>query len=478
MGEGKFSPGATTGSPDAASRIASDLIRAKKFEEADRLLAAALRSFSNHGMLYVNYAKSAKGADRPDEEMLRWQMLRDRFPNNIAGYIEGAHALTRAKRLAVADELLVLGMATIGEEVPLLAEHAVLASRAANWGEARTRWRRLEGRVPLDSTSTRFYTTALLKNGEVSAAQAHIEAGLVRFPRDMALRVLSAEIATANSEWAKALEIWRAINEDEPDNLTIIEGLGQAAWLRSLHLGEVPEDDEALEGAVDVGLDNNATIRKILTRFESLGRNCEFGLVQRRFGAEPLGLLRWTLAKPKLLVAGLLKKFEGVDNPDNTALVNEPSEIWVEDTIYGFRFHTFSKAHAGFDFQAFKVKQARHLSYLRNVFLDRLDDGETIYVYAANPQLHEVEASANIDGEVEEIYSCLNSIMPGHEAKLLAVYRADATHPAGSLNHAHDGLFKGYIGRFGRDRGRTWDVDFAGWTALCTDLLAILDPIS
>ena len=31
----------------------------------------------------------------------------------------------------------------------------------------------------------------------------------------------------------------------------------------------------------------------MLLRFESIGSDCEFGAVQRRYGAEPLGLLRW-----------------------------------------------------------------------------------------------------------------------------------------------------------------------------------------
>ena len=44
--------------------------------------------------------------------------------------------------------------------------------------------------------------------------------------------------------------------------------------------------------------------RAIVTQFESLGgtgHGCEFGLFQRHFGAEPLGLLRWADLSPELL---------------------------------------------------------------------------------------------------------------------------------------------------------------------------------
>ena len=41
----------------------------------------------------------------------------------------------------------------------------------------------------------------------------------------------------------------------------------------------------------------------LLNSFESLGDNCEFGFVQRKFGTEPAGLLRWAIASPAALVA-------------------------------------------------------------------------------------------------------------------------------------------------------------------------------
>ena len=34
-------------------------------------------------------------------------------------------------------------------------------------------------------------------------------------------------------------------------------------------------------------------LNEMLLEFESLGDNCEFGLVQRHFGAEPISLLRF-----------------------------------------------------------------------------------------------------------------------------------------------------------------------------------------
>jgi hypothetical protein len=47
-------------------------------------------------------------------------------------------------------------------------------------------------------------------------------------------------------------------------------------------------------------------------RFESLGHDCEFGLLQRRVGAEPLDLLRFATMTLDRLVDGLRQGFEGV----------------------------------------------------------------------------------------------------------------------------------------------------------------------
>jgi hypothetical protein len=51
---------------------------------------------------------------------------------------------------------------------------------------------------------------------------------------------------------------------------------------------------------------------------ESLDDSCEFGMVQRRFGAEPLALPRWTDTPPDLLAAAFRARLKGVDEPQFT----------------------------------------------------------------------------------------------------------------------------------------------------------------
>jgi hypothetical protein len=53
------------------------------------------------------------------------------------------------------------------------------------------------------------------------------------------------------------------------------------------------------EALAVLGLPDLDAVRGFFPGFENLGGNCEFGLVQRHFGAEPLSLLRWTATPPE-----------------------------------------------------------------------------------------------------------------------------------------------------------------------------------
>ena len=65
-------------------------------------------------------------------------------------------------------------------------------------------------------------------------------------------------------------------------------------------------------------------MREIMLEFESLGGHpwgCEFGTVQRAFGAEPLGLLRWTEMPVEYIIKALKTRFfVGVGLPENTEI--------------------------------------------------------------------------------------------------------------------------------------------------------------
>ena len=77
------------------------------------------------------------------------------------------------------------------------------------------------------------------------------------------------------------------------------------------------------------GPDELLSDRNLALQFESLGDNCELGLVQRRAGVEPLGLLRFAGAPLRRLITALDARFEGIDDPE--AILSMPGERRVHD---------------------------------------------------------------------------------------------------------------------------------------------------
>jgi hypothetical protein len=82
---------------------------------------------------------------------------------------------------------------------------------------------------------------------------------------------------------------------------------------------------------------------QMIMGFESLGDNCEFGLVQRQLQAEPLGLLRFSFIELPLLLRGLRSGFEGLGEPDTVEVnvVGQDREFVVRESVYGMTYHTF-----------------------------------------------------------------------------------------------------------------------------------------
>src|SRR5204863_3187648 len=86
-------------------------------------------------------------------------------------------------------------------------------------------------------------------------------------------------------------------------------------------------------------------LHELMMQFESLGENCEFGLVQRRCGAEPLGLLRFASAPLAKLLAALKADFAGFGESGAIAvdLSSNGREYMVQDRRFGLNYHPWVK---------------------------------------------------------------------------------------------------------------------------------------
>jgi hypothetical protein len=83
----------------------------------------------------------------------------------------------------------------------------------------------------------------------------------------------------------------------------------------------------------------------VATRMESLGRNCEFGFVQRHVGADPVSLLRWAGGPVEGVIAGLRRRWRGLmDEAVGRADLSDASpdeQFWrLTCRRYRITFHT------------------------------------------------------------------------------------------------------------------------------------------
>ncbi len=207
---------------------------------------------------------------------------------------------------------------------------------------------------------------------------------------------------------------------------------------------------------VQVGEVQDAPACALLSGFQSLGDDCEFGLVQRRYGAEHLALLRWVTLSPETLTTLLDRRLEGFGEPDRTEIYVAPwGELMAHDLAYGIRMHSFVQ-QGGVDLARFKLNHCRRMAFLKAKLFEDLAAAEKIFVFNGGAAMTEALAA--------RLQASLRLYGP---ARLLAVGVAGA---AGTVRVGPGGVLLGYLSRRGKTPtagGHRWDIDFAGWIRMC-----------
>jgi hypothetical protein len=121
--------------------------------------------------------------------------------------------------------------------------------------------------------------------------------------------------------------------------------------------------------------------RELLLNFVSLGHCCDFAMIQRRFGADPHGLLRFAAIATANLSRGLMNDFAGIGEFDNIVpyIPEGLDEVWIRERAYWFAYHAFIKPGTASDEQL-KHREARRLPMLRDKLLKDLADADKIFV--------------------------------------------------------------------------------------------------
>ena len=198
---------------------------------------------------------------------------------------------------------------------------------------------------------------------------------------------------------------------------------------------------------------NELSDAELLMQFESLGDNCEFGLVQRYCGAEPLGLFRLSFAHMSDLLASLNKRFEDVGLSNDIELFRRNHDLMVRIKSYRFEYHTVEiPEKSETDLLSMEEKKIRYLS---GKLCDDLEDGEKIFVRKGEGSFTLKDAVALSD-----------ALQAFGNNTLLWVVEADAQHEPGEVEIVNGTIIKGYIDRFAPYTD-AHNISLGRWVDIC-----------
>jgi hypothetical protein len=118
----------------------------------------------------------------------------------------------------------------------------------------------------------------------------------------------------------------------------------------------------------------------LMVGFCSLGNNCEFGIAQRAFGAEPIDLFRWALTPSNILIRLLSANFKGIGDPDEIEVYATSSgEYHIRHKGYRFAWHAWAKI-GEMTSEQIRDREVKRLPFLSRKLVEDMSDGTRIFV--------------------------------------------------------------------------------------------------
>lgn len=207
--------------------------------------------------------------------------------------------------------------------------------------------------------------------------------------------------------------------------------------------------------------------RKLMLRFQSLGDNCEFGLVQRHYGAEPMGVFRFSWTPIDAVIKSIDQHFSYLQDPTQIDVVAHDAghprkEYMVVIRAYGIVYHT-EVFEDQMSLEDIRAQELMKLKFLGRKIVDDLREGGTIFVLKSN---------APIDADLVEQVS--ERIGSRGTCVLLWVTLADPAHKPGAVEWIGRNLIRGYIERFAIYEN-AHDTLPEAWRIVCENALKLYE---
>ena len=229
-------------------------------------------------------------------------------------------------------------------------------------------------------------------------------------------------------DFAVAVKSIRVLELQEP--LARSVSVSSRAWLPDATM-----DHQCLVAAAEEA--TGITVHELMTSFQLLAGDCEFGGVQRACGSDPLGLFRFAGASPFSAIDILDSKFNGIGQDLDPYVAEHGNREWMmRDRRYGLGYHTRMSANEVSREQVTRAER-RKVSFLCRLFLEELEVHQTIFICADR-----------FDSPPEAMLPLFLALTRYGRNTLLWITRAVGAQQVGSVEEVLPGLMRGYIDRF------------------------------
>lgn len=206
-------------------------------------------------------------------------------------------------------------------------------------------------------------------------------------------------------------------------------------------------------------------ITDIYSRFEGLGNNCEFGIVQRKSGLDPLGLFRNAgFLGIDQITAAISTGFAGLFEEGMFSYHQRDGwpQYGLACRVYGFVFHTGIPANVPFpsaEWDRRSTKDIAAFRFLKRKLLEDLAAGEKTFVYRSKQGITGSKARA------------LQAAIASHGPGWLVCVSEDETQPSGVTELVEPGLIRASVRRLSNENPPV--IEFEAWEAIARQSLAL-----
>lgn len=310
------------------------------------------------------------------------QELSALVPESVSTQLRCFNAYCMSGQRDKADQLLSSVMSRSPKDIRAAVTYAMMAQTQGDWAEAERRWRSLFAAFADAHVVAAQVGAALREAGRVQESNDLLRRAIEIWPDAASLRINYAFNADAAEDWTEAVRRWDAASRLLPDDESISYCRGTAIWHANINSGLADGKPAAAAAPRQGAAASEEELRDVALAFESLGDDCEFGLIQRKAGAEPIGLFRFAGAGSVENMIHLLNTgFEALGDPKYTRLFVLPNgEYGMRDERGFYIVHTFIKAGSVKE-EAFLQQQIRRIDFLRRKLIEDLANCEKIFVY-------------------------------------------------------------------------------------------------